>query len=107
MYTRQKDVKHDIKTSKHGGKSKNAKSHSNVRWQHNIIMYIHRLLNTKLMVTISQKSIIDMNKERESKPHITIKIVINSQVKRAKEERNLKKLQNNLETINTITTSIY
>ena len=48
-----------------------------------------------------------MNKERESKPHITIKIVINSQVKRAKEERNLKKLQNNLETINTITTSIY
>ena len=70
-------------------------------------MYIHRLLNTKLMVTISQKSIIDMNKERESKPHITIKIVINSQVKRAKEERNLKKLQNNLETINTITTSIY
>ena len=48
-----------------------------------------------------------MNKERESKPHITIKIVINSQVKRAKEERNFKKLQNNLETINTITTSIY
>ena len=48
-----------------------------------------------------------MNKERESKPNITIKIVINSQVKRAKEERNLKKLQNNLETINTITTSIY
>ena len=59
------------------------------------------------MVTISQKSIIDMNKERESKPNITIKIVINSQVKRAKEERNFKKLQNNLETINTITTSIY
>ena len=48
-----------------------------------------------------------MNKERESKPNITIKIVINSQVKRAKEERNLKKLLNNLETINTITTSIY
>ena len=51
-------------------------------------MYIHRLLNIKLMVTINQKSIMDMNKERESKPNTTIKIVIKSQVKRAKEERN-------------------
>ena len=57
-----------MKTSKHGGRSKNAKNHLNLRWQQNITMYIHRLLNIKLMVNINQKSIMDMNKERESKP---------------------------------------
>ena len=46
------------------------------------------------MVTSNQKCLIDTHRNKERNPHITLKIVIKSQEKRAKEEeRNKKELQ--------------
>ena len=46
-----------------------------------------------LQIYKNQKSVIDTNTKRERNPNITLKIVIRSQGKRTKEERNKKELQ--------------
>ena len=61
-----------------------------------------------LMVTTNQISIIDINKEREMNPNITLKIVIKSERKWAKEERrNYKEPQKTSKTINKMALSTY
>ena len=50
------------------------------------------MLYVNLMVTSNQKSVIDKHKGRERNSNIILKIAIQSQVKRAKEERNKIKL---------------
>ena len=60
--------------------------------------YTHILLYVNLMVTTSQKYIIDTHRHtRERNSNITLKIGTKSQGKRKKEERNKEELQNQTE----------
>ena len=53
-------------------------------------------LYKNLMVTAKQKSIIDIHTKRKRNPNITLKIVIKSQEKRTKEEREERPTKTNL-----------
>ena len=56
-----------------------------------------RVTYIKLMVTTNQKSIIGIHTKKKRNPNITLKIIIKSQGQRAKEERNKKELQKQLQ----------
>ena len=77
------------------------KNHINIE----IDIDIDILLYINLMVTTNQKSVIDTNIKKNRNPNMTLKIVIKSQEKRTKEEKNT--FKNNPKTIDKMAMRVY
>ena len=73
------------------------------------IFFIYKLLYQNLKVTRNQSSTVDTNKKvkRKRNPNTTLKLVVNSQEKRTKEEGKKKTYKNKSKTANKISTRTY